>query len=167
MRAYHSLDHIRSCLNEFDEVKKQVEQPESVELAIWYHDAIYDPLRTDNEKQSAALSHAVLRKYGKSNKLIHAVSRLILATKHKGTPKTIDQKILVDIDLSILGKSSDVFKEYETGIFQEFSWMPKYQFKVGRKKVLQRFLDRLQIYQTDEFSHRYEEKARINLERAK
>jgi len=90
-----------------------------------------------------------------------------LATKHiEGRiPKNIDEKFVVDIDLSILGQLQERFDEYEKNIKKEYSQIPEEKFKGGRKIILKKFLDRQNIYFTDFFRKKYELQARENLER--
>jgi len=91
---------------------------------------------------------------------------LILATKHDAIPDGIDAKVLIDVDLSILGRSPDVFDEYERKIRKEYLWIPEYQFRKRRGAILHTFLDRDPVYLTDFFRKKYESKARENLQRS-
>lgn len=50
-RAYHTLAHIQHCLDEFEQVRHLIANPDAVELALWYHDAIYDTKAKDNEEK--------------------------------------------------------------------------------------------------------------------
>src|ERR1700721_2822073 len=52
-RHYHGVGHIVSMLEGFDVIEADFEQPLAAELAIFFHDVIYDPPRHDNEEQSA------------------------------------------------------------------------------------------------------------------
>ena len=91
---------------------------------------------------------------------------LILSTRHDVTPKGIDARVLVDVDLSVFGKSLGEFDEYERNIRREYSWVPEDQFKQGRSAILQMFLDRDSVYVTDFFRRKYESRARVNLQRS-
>ena len=81
-RAYHTLDHIRDCLAQFDLVRHLARFPNEVELALWCHDVIYDPHATDNEAQSAAWATRILRQAAVADEVIARVTDLILATQH-------------------------------------------------------------------------------------
>ena len=89
---------------------------------------------------------------------------LILATKHN-RPVSGDAALLVDIDLAILGKPADEFDRYDAAIRQEYAWVSEEAYRAGRSKVLQSFLDRTTIYQTEFFRNLYEAQARTNLQR--
>lgn len=158
---YHTLRHIAHCLQEFDQVKNFARRPQAIELAIWFHDAVYDPRATDNEEQSAYLLRRLV-----STTESEEAARLILATKHQQIPEDPDAALIVDIDLAILGKPEEEFDEYERQIRHEYAWVEDKAFREGRKNVLQTFLSRASIYSTDAFRERYEALARQNLQRS-
>ena len=162
-RHYHNQQHIAECLAEFDAARHLAQQPVAVELALWFHDAVYDPKAGDNEEQSAALAKRCLEEAGQPD-LAGTVAMLVMATKLHGTDAGPDAALVVDVDLSILGKSEVRFAEYETQIRQEYSWVPKLFFKPKRAEILQRFLDRERIYTHEHFVTRYEQSARRNFE---
>lgn len=54
-RHYHTMSHVLDMLKTLDESKENLEHADDVELAIWFHDAVYVPHRNDNECASAAL----------------------------------------------------------------------------------------------------------------
>lgn len=165
-RAYHNLDHISDCLRQFDAVMEQAKNADEVELAIWLHDVIYDTHAADNEAQSAAWAADVMTQDGINKAQIDRVCNLILATAHSTLPTEADAQLLVDIDLSILGRREAEFDEYESKIRQEYAWVPEAAFKQGRIAVLESFLARNAIYQTALFRQRYEAAAQRNLQRS-
>jgi predicted metal-dependent HD superfamily phosphohydrolase len=161
-RHYHNLQHLGECLREFDRARALAEDPAAVELAVWFHDAVYDPRAGDNEERSADLCADCLRSAGASEAISRVVIGLVLATKHH-VASTPDEALLIDIDLSILGQTRERFVEYEAQIWQEYSWVPERVFVGKRGEVLRRFLERPRIYNTEHFFSRYEERARENL----
>jgi predicted metal-dependent HD superfamily phosphohydrolase len=94
------------------------------------------------------------------------VHRLILATKHQESTASGDEALLVDIDLSILGRDPVVFDRYEQSIRQEYRWVPEVAFREGRARILESFLNRPAVYRTALFAQRYEAQARENLSRS-
>nr|MBI4156127.1 N-methyl-D-aspartate receptor NMDAR2C subunit [Candidatus Woesearchaeota archaeon] len=163
-RFYHNMDHVKNLLVELDSVKNPFGlQPDLVELAIWYHDAIYNTRAKDNEERSAQLAYDVCISAQLPETLGKRVKNLILATKHDVVPNGIDARVLIDIDLSILGKSPQEFDEYEKNIRKEYSWVPEDKYREGRSAILKRFLDRSEIYLTDFFRSKYEIQARENI----
>lgn len=157
-RAYHTLEHIAQCLGDADEARA----PDVVRLALWYHDAVYVPRKTDNEERSADLVLALP---------IDAVVKrraadLVLATKHTAVPADEETRLLMDIDLSILGRPAEEFDLYEKRIRKEYRWVPGPMFRSKRAQILKSFLDRPTIYGTDRFRAKYEAAARANLARS-
>jgi predicted metal-dependent HD superfamily phosphohydrolase len=161
-RHYHNQQHIADCLTEFDGVRHLAKQPEAVELAIWFHDAVYDPKAPDNEEQSAALARGCLEAAVLPD-LARTVAELVLATKTHDTVAGSDAAVLVDVDLSILGQSEARFAGYESQIRAEYAWVAQEVFNAKRTEILQRFLARHRIFSTDHFFTRYEAQARQNL----
>jgi predicted metal-dependent HD superfamily phosphohydrolase len=162
-RYYHNLRHIGECLAEYDLVQRLAGQPVAVELAIWFHDAIYDTHAQDNEEQSADLANRRISEAGGDRKLGKFVSALVKATKTHDPALHPDAPLLVDVDLSILGQSPERFQEYEAEIRREYEWVPEPTFTTKRAEILERFLARERIYSTDALFTKYERHARINL----
>lgn len=165
-RAYHTLNHINDCLSQFEQVRHLATQGDVVEMALWLHDVIYDPRAADNEEQSARWAVEVMQAAQMATETIDAVSELILATKHTGLPQGNDAQLLVDIDLSILGRPPAHFDQYEAQIRVEYQWVPLAQYRSGRSHILQTFLNRETIYQTSFFQAQFETQARENLARS-
>lgn len=165
-RYYHNLTHIQDCLSIFDETRSLATFPEAVELAIWFHDAVYDPKRSDNEERSAAWAKSAIAHSGLSSDLAEYVSCLILATRHHVAVNDRDTQLLVDIDLSILGREPEIFWQYETNIRKEYAWVPEDLFRQKRISILHSFLERSHIYHLDFYREKFEAQARRNLEQA-
>jgi predicted metal-dependent HD superfamily phosphohydrolase len=165
-RQYHTIQHLAECLDAFSRVAGLAEHPAEVELAVWFHDAIYDVERPDNEERSALWARSELTSHGVNSQKADYVHSLIMVTKHSVLPVTQDQKILVDIDLSILGASEARFEEYERQIRAEFAFVPASLYVRKRRVVLESFLARSTIYNTEYFVNSLEQRARANLRRA-
>ena len=162
-RHYHDQKHIADCLHELDQVRELVNEPTATELAIWFHDAVYDSHAADNEERSATLAKAWLGKFGANDALIGAVEQLVLATKSHDSKLHPDAPLLVDVDLSILGQPPGRFWEYEKQIRAEYSWVEQTVFATKRAEILEGFLSRPRIYQTKFYFERLETQARTNL----
>ena len=163
-RYYHNHQHIAECLAEFDRARHLAKDARAVELALWFHDAVYDPKAGDNEEQSAAVAARCLKECGIATLITDRVTQLIMTTKSHDTGMDEDAKIMVDVDLSILGRDEARFLEYEEQIRKEYAWVPVSVFASKRAEILQRFLDRSSIFATDWFRQKYEKVARKNLE---
>ncbi|MDD5740370.1 MAG: N-methyl-D-aspartate receptor NMDAR2C subunit [Candidatus Nanoarchaeia archaeon] len=165
-RYYHNPKHLLECLREFNEARGLAEFPLSVSSALWFHDVVYDTKAEDNEEKSEQYARKKLQALKLPDSFIQRVGNLVLITKHSDKPKNTDEKLVLDIDLSILGKSEEVFNEYEKNIRQEYSWVDEEEFRKARSRILESFLSRDSIYQTDFFRDKYEVQARKNLERS-
>lgn len=165
-RRYHTVQHLAECLAAFQQVADLAPHPAEVEMALWFHDAVYDVKRHDNEERSAEWAVRALTGASAKADSVATVSSLVLATKHAAEPTTPDAQLLVDIDLAILGASEDRFAEYERQIREEYAYVPGFVFRSKRRAILTAFLQRRQIYSTAHFHARLEQAARQNLQRA-
>jgi predicted metal-dependent HD superfamily phosphohydrolase len=102
-RHYHTLQHLNECLALFDTLRALAEQPADIELALWFHDTVYDVQGHDNEARSAHWATGALAAGGVDAARCQRVHDLIMATCHTALPASPDQALLVDIDLAILG----------------------------------------------------------------
>src|SRR3989344_1609799 len=162
-RHYHNLSHLYRGLGELG---NWLVQPEHVELAFFFHDVIYDPRRNDNEERSADFAKVSIKQMGGEDRLAEKINDMIIYTKHTEIPFDYESQLLLDIDLSILGKSESEFDEYENGIRKEYDFVSDEDFRNGRGEILEKFIKRPSIYITDRFRERYESKAIKNLERS-
>lgn len=165
-RAYHTREHLEDCLSLLATVREHCSYPHEVALALWFHDAIYEPRRSDNELASASWLVDVARSAGAPEASIERMRSLIMATRHDGVAQRGDEAILVDIDLAILGAPWQRFEAYELQIRREYRWAPGPLYRAGRKRVLKAFLDRPAIYVTAQFHVRFEKAARANIVRS-
>lgn len=165
-RTYHTVAHVEACLHHLDRAQIEAERPAEVEVALWFHDAVYVPKAADNEAQSAFWATQALHQSGVSAAAIDRIAVMILATTHDRAPETHDCALLLDVDLSILGEAPEPFAVYEHCIRSEYHWLPEEQYRAGRAAILERFLARSTIYYTPFFRERLEAQARWNLERS-
>jgi len=150
----------------FDQTSSLAAHPEEVELAIWFHDAVYDTRRSDNEQRSAEWAEAIIQQSGLSREIAKRVTSSVLATRHQEEVTDNDAQLLVDVDLSILGREPAVFSRYEENIRKEYAWVPEEVFRRERVKILRGFSDRQHIYYHREYREKFEARARANLEQA-
>ena len=162
-RAYHTLQHLAECFGWFDAARHLAERPAEVELALWFHAAVYEPRASDSEERSAAWAAEALRGAGAAAGGAARVADLVLATKHASAEGGVDEAVLLDVDLSILGAPSERFREYEAQVRREYAFVPDEAFSRGRAAILARFAARPRVYATDFFFARLEAQARANL----
>jgi len=164
-RAYHTLDHVAACLAEFDAVRPLAHNAAAVEIAIWFHDIVYDPHRSDNEEQSATLACLELQRLAASSALRDSVAALVRATTHRAAVTDPDQQLIVDADLSGLGHGWPVVAASSRNIRREYAFVPEDDYVNHRRSLLQSFLGRPFIYYGWHFRDRYEQQARANIQR--
>lgn len=165
-RMYHSVEHVKHCLDELMTASHLLQEPLVVEFSAWYHDIVYDTHKADNEQRSAEYARDVALVNGLSEKFADKAHSLILATAHIAKPVSIDEMLLLDADLSILGQTAERFDDYESAVRFEYIWVPPETFSEKRSEILRGFLDRDAIYCTEHFREKYEISARENLRRS-
>lgn len=162
-RHYHTPRHIADCLLHLDALRDEAEQAHAIELAIWFHDTVYNPYRPDNEQASADWALRFLRENGAPASLQERVQALILATRHDAVATDHDMAILIDIDLSVLGSAPGAYEDYRRAVRREYRWVPGILFRRNRRAVLESFLRRERIFLTDHFHASHEARARANV----
>ncbi len=164
-RRYHTMRHLDECFARLEQAHGRVEHPGEVALALFYHDAVYDPHESDNESRSAELAEHVLVAQGIAPDAIARIRALIMATRHDLVPSTPDAALLVDVDLGILAAPAERFDEYEREVREEYAFVPGIIFRHKRREILRGFLARARIYVSGVFDED-EERARENLRRS-
>ncbi len=165
-RKYHTLEHINACFEHLSSVDLQADHAHEIELALWFHDAVYKILSSTNEADSAQLACSFLIENNAHAECIERIGDLILITKDHAAPKTKDAKLMLDIDLSILGSAPAIYAQFEKNVREEYRHVPGFIFRPKRKKILRSFLERPTIYYSAYFSERLEAQARENLNKA-
>lgn len=165
-RRYHTPQHLEECLLLFDRMKAAPDHPSEVEMALWFHDAVYEIRGGDNEERSATWAFDALLQNGGDGAIVARVRELVLATRHKALPRTLDEQVLVDVDLAILGAPPERFAEYERQIRDEYTYAPGFLFRMKRREILRSFLDRPAIFSRPELHRELEQQARANLQSA-
>lgn len=180
-RAYHNKTHLQDVLQKLDWAREALPQSgdmgtmpvaeqhrlfDTIELALWYHDAVYDAKAADNEAKSRDLLLHDAKKFGLRPTIADAAGNLIELTADHKEARTLAERIIVDCDLSILGAPADIFSTYDRGIRQEYSHIPAPIYKAARRQVLAGFLNQPQIFKTTAFHDRLETAARENLRAA-
>jgi predicted metal-dependent HD superfamily phosphohydrolase len=162
-RHYHAPQHLAECIAHFDDAAALAHAPGEVEIALWFHDAVYALKGKDNERRSADWARDALRAAGADAAAVSRVETLIMATCHEAVPQEADARLLVDIDLAILGAKPGRFAEYDAQVALEYAWVPRFVYRFKRRQVLRGFLSRPVIYQTEHFRDRLEAQAHANL----
>lgn len=163
-RHYHTLQHLDECLTLFDTlvVREAVTDSRALELALWFHDSVYEIGASTNEEQSSQLAKFVLFHAGAASTLIDDTSRLIMVTKnHQASSE--DERWMLDLDLSILGQTPQRFQEYEQQIRLEYYEVDEAIYQTRRFEIMVSFLNRPRLFNTAYCYCEFEVAARRNL----
>ncbi len=179
-RHYHSRTHLEDVLQKLDWAKTALERkgelpllPEdqrklfdTIELALWYHDVVYNAKLKNNEELSRDLFLTHAAHFGLDETMQQNVAKLIdLTAKHKDAASLME-RIMTDCDLAILGAPKAEFDKYDADIRKEYAHVPAAAYKIGRHKVLTGFLDQPYVFKTQAFHDAFEAQARVNLKAA-
>ena len=170
-RAYHSLQHIRQLFGQFEQVKHHLNEPHIIALALFYHDVIYTPTRSDNELKSAEYAVEALSSYLTAEQCQYIYTLIMMTASHQidktddwlDKAKKSDAAYLLDMDLSILGASWSEYQQYAQAIRQEYAYVLDADYRVGRISVLKGLLAHPTLYLTD-YYERLEKQARENIQ---
>ena len=164
-RHYHSLAHVEALQRWFARYEALALDRASIDAAIWFHDAVYDTQRQDNEQRSAAMAAQALGALGWPAAAVERVVTLVLATQHhQAEPSDSDAWLFLDLDLSVLGQSAAHYAAYASAVRAEYAWVEESAYRSGRAHVLKGFLAREQIYRTRVLYEAWEAAARRNLQ---
>jgi predicted metal-dependent HD superfamily phosphohydrolase len=162
-RHYHTLAHVRHCLNEFDLAAAKMDHPDAVEMALWFHDAIYLPSAIDNEQRSADLFREWAT--GAAGAILEPVHDLVMATTHQAPPPWRDGQFIVDIDLSSFGMPWGECEQDGRRIRAECTHLSDDQYYPGHLRFLLTLQNRPAFFFTDFFQQRYGQTAGDNVNR--
>lgn len=166
-RRYHRSAHLSDVTNYLIKHIDELEDPRVTLWAAIGHDAIYIPQVSGgvNEEMSAQLTSSMLLKY-MSGREAFQIGDYIRATANHEPGDDHDLAHLLDADLKILGSDTRTFEYFEYNIREEYRHFDDRAFALGRRAVLQDFLDRQRIYITDTAHREFEQPARQNLTNA-
>jgi predicted metal-dependent HD superfamily phosphohydrolase len=168
-RHYHDQRHLRECLALWMRWREHSPRAGEVAIALWFHDAIYDPQALvvgSHELNSAAWAARSLVRARADSDTAQRVHDLVMATQHDAPAalgSSPDAQLLVDIDLSILGSPPERFERYDQDVRKEYAWVPGFRYQEARAQVLQSFLHRPRLYHCEHAVTLLEAPARINL----
>jgi predicted metal-dependent HD superfamily phosphohydrolase len=162
-RRYHSLSHLRDMLTHVEELADHAADPDAVRLAAWYHDAVYEGLR-DDEENSAKLAEADLAALGVDPSLVAEVARLVrLTISHHPGPGDRNGEALCDADLGVLGVEPHRYRANTAAIRAEYAHVPDDDFRARRAGVIRALLSAPALFHTPLARSRWESRARANL----
>ncbi len=167
-RHYHNFDHLAAMLTLIDQHENQLDRPDLLRLAVWFHDIIYRFTAKDNEEKSAVRALERLSEIDFPKEEAEVVNELILRTKDHfqvRDDESSDLQFFLDCDLGILGVGEEAYGRYMKAIRKEYRLVPDLLYKPGRRKVLQQYAAQPWIFRTPWFREHHEERAKLNLAR--
>ncbi|MCK7627762.1 hypothetical protein MUU72_32500 [Streptomyces sp. RS10V-4] len=163
-RRYHTTDHLTAVLDRIDELADHADDLPAVQLAAWFHDAVYRPERSENEERSAALAERALPELGLDPARTAEVARLVrLTVTHDPAPGDRNGAVLCDADLAVLAGTPEAYAAYAAAVRAEYDFVPDPDFRTGRAAVLRQLLALPRLFRTPPAHDRWEEPARRNL----
>ncbi|WP_131737751.1 HD domain-containing protein [Actinomadura roseirufa] len=164
-RRYHTREHLVAVLDLVDELAGHAADPDAVRLAAWFHDAVYDPQRADNEERSARLAARMLADTDLPPAVVERVVRLVeLTAAHDPREDDRDGRVLCDADLAILGADPARYAAYTAAVREEYAFVPEEIYRAGRAEILNGLLALPALFHTPEAKTRFEERARHNVQ---
>lgn len=165
-RRYHTTAHLTAVLDLVDELAPGVAgDPDAVRLAAWFHDAVYDPERGDNEERSARLAERMLTDTDLEPERRAEVARLVrLTLTHDPAENDLNGQVLCDADLAVLASGPEEYAAYAAAVREEYAFVPDEFFVAGRAEVLKGLLAKDTLFHTAEARARFEAVARHNVE---
>ena len=162
-RHYHTLDHIEVLLEAIKDFQPRPAERVKLELAIWFHDYVYDPKGFDNELLSMKEFEMFGIRTRMAPKDIKEISNLIMDTRHIYEPVTRLGKIIADVDLKQLSILEEREKN-DQNVRKEYSFLTDGEWVNGRIRFLKGMLNKEHIYHTSEYRGALEDTARHNLQ---
>jgi predicted metal-dependent HD superfamily phosphohydrolase len=162
-RRYHDLAHLAAVLGIVGELSASAEDADAVRLAAWYHDAVYDPLRADNEQVSAERARAGLRGLVPDEQMAEVERLVLLTAGHDPEPDDANGAVLCDADLAVLAGPPDAYATYASAVRAEYGHLSDAVFIAGRIAVLERLLALPQLYRVPSLAAEWTARARANL----
>ena len=167
-KYYHSLEHIKNCIELYEKNKHLIKENIQKEflIALWFHDIIYYPGNSENEKKSAKIVEKFCKEIN-NNLNVNIIKKFIIETRNHMNEKNNDDdnfNLFLDIDMSVVGQ--DDYDEYENNIKNEYLNVYELEdYKIGRIEFLKCLLNKKKIFRTEKFFEMYENKARINIKK--
>jgi predicted metal-dependent HD superfamily phosphohydrolase len=163
-RRYHGIAHLTAVLDHVDELTEPGDDADTIRLAAWFHDAVYDPERSDNEEISAQLAEGLLPAFKIEPDVVDEVARLVrLTASHDADPDDRNGSVLCDADLAILASGPGAYTDYAVGVRLEYAFLDDQTFARGRREVLHRLSERPSLFHTRKGRRLWESAARKNL----
>lgn len=164
-RYYHTLVHLENLLFQLSQVKTEINSWNTILFTLFYHDVIYNSLKSNNEEKSTEFAIERMQLLYVPKEIIKRCENHILATKHHKVSEDTDTNYFTDADLAILGSNWETYEQYYKNVRKEYAVYPSLVYNPGRKKALKHILTMDNIFKTEYFHQKFEKAARENIQR--
>lgn len=169
-RVYHNLGHIEACFKLLDQLRQSGDAriapspyaAQAVELAIFFHDIVYVPGDKRNEALSADLLRS-LTHISNTNQEDRAAVAILATKSHETIADDAVARLVIDLDLSILGSSDGEYMRFLAGVRREYAHVSDDAWRLGRSDFLTKMLQRKVIFQNPWAIKAFEDNARENM----
>ena len=164
-RHYHTVAHLEHLFRLLEEERENITDVPALIAAIFFHDAVYDPLSRRNEQDSAGLAARRLAELGAPESFRSRVTDLVLMTKTPEAPAgDRDAMIFLDLDMAIVVAADDAYRASAQAIRREYGAYSDHDYAAGRLEFLVLpMLEKERLFYTDGMEKRYAAQARRNL----
>ena len=142
-RTYHGPRHLLAVL---DAVRHH-SPPSAFVLAAWFHDAVYEPTRSDNEEESARWMERETGPLVLDGVLdaddVGLALRMVRATARPLDPLAGDSAAVaighfLDADFHVFASLPEDYDRYVAGVRDEYGFVPDEVFRSGRAAFLEK-----------------------------
>jgi predicted metal-dependent HD superfamily phosphohydrolase len=123
-RHYHTLAHLENLLAQLSEIRNEIRHWNCILFTLYYHDIVYNSLKSDNEEKSAEFAGKRMKQLGIEESTIERCKKQIIATKSHVKSADSDTNYFTDADLSVLGQSWEMYSAYYKNVRKEYSIYP-------------------------------------------
>jgi predicted metal-dependent HD superfamily phosphohydrolase len=165
-RYYHDVRHVTWVVRHITAISSRhgASDEGAIVAAGFFHDAVYDPTRTDNETESAALADRALIEIGWQAPRRDAVAAMVIATAdHDVDAADADTQVLLAADLAVLASEPARYGDYTIAVRKEYGHVSDDVWRVGRAAVLHSLLDRPRLFAPRLQLGEWERRARANI----
>jgi len=163
-RHYHGTRHVRWVIRHVTELADHAEDLGAVVAAGFFHDVVYDPTRTDNERASGQLAGDALAELGwDAGRRRHVVEMIEATAAHDVDGADPDTSVLLAADLAVLAAEPTRYGDYVTAVRREYAHLTDADWRSGRCAVLRGLLGRVHLFAPTLGLHTWEDRARANM----
>jgi predicted metal-dependent HD superfamily phosphohydrolase len=164
-RRVHTAQHLLDCFAMLKRWHKETQFFHQLAMGIWFHDALYDAQRHDNEARSARLASERLSAAKVMPDNVQRIRDLIISTRPGEQLQSREARLLHDIDRAVFGADAETYNRYERHLRYEQLHIGDFIYRRKRIEQLQALLGKSQLYLTDSAQTELQTAATANLKR--